>query len=103
MLGLGYLLPHHLRIIITEIFLKPDLKTNLSDDILSKRPCGAYGALAQLVARDIRIVEVSGSNPLCSTSKRLFDDQRVFLSAKVHALFVYFCLDLWHSFLTGFS
>ena len=26
-----------------------------------------YGALAQLVARYIRIVEVSGSNPLCST------------------------------------
>ena len=28
-----------------------------------------YGALAQLVARDIRIVEVRGSTPLCSTSK----------------------------------
>jgi hypothetical protein len=28
-----------------------------------------YGALAQLVARYIRIVEVSGSNPLCSTKK----------------------------------
>ena len=27
-----------------------------------------YGALAQLVARYIRIVEVSGSNPLCSTT-----------------------------------
>ena len=26
-----------------------------------------YGALAQLVARDIRIVEVRGSIPLCST------------------------------------
>ena len=26
-----------------------------------------YGALAQLVARDIRIVEVRGSTPLCST------------------------------------
>ena len=26
------------------------------------------GALAQLVARDIRIVEGSGSNPLCSTT-----------------------------------
>ena len=27
----------------------------------------AYGALAQLVARYVRIVEVRGSNPLCST------------------------------------
>ena len=29
-----------------------------------------HGALAQLVARYIRIVEVSGSNPLCSTIKK---------------------------------
>ena len=29
-----------------------------------------HGALAQLVARYIRIVEVSGSNPLCSTKNR---------------------------------
>ena len=28
-----------------------------------------YGALAQLVARDIRIVEVRGSTPLCSMMK----------------------------------
>ena len=28
-----------------------------------------YGALAQLVARYIRIVEVTGSNPVCSTIK----------------------------------
>ena len=28
-----------------------------------------YGALAQLVARYIRIVEVTGSNPVCSTTK----------------------------------
>ena len=28
----------------------------------------AYGALAQLVARYIRIVEVTGSNPVCSTT-----------------------------------
>ena len=28
------------------------------------------GALAQLVARYIRIVEVSGSNPLCSTKPK---------------------------------
>ena len=26
-----------------------------------------FGALAQMVARDIRIVEVRGSTPLCST------------------------------------
>ena len=29
------------------------------------------GALAQLVARYIRIVEVTGSNPVCSTIKGL--------------------------------
>ena len=29
-----------------------------------------FGALAQLVARYIRIVEVSGSNPLCSTKPK---------------------------------
>ena len=34
-----------------------------------------YGALAQLVARDIRIVEVRGSTPLCST--RNLADQRL--------------------------
>ena len=27
-----------------------------------------FGALAQLVARYIRIVEVTGSNPVCSTT-----------------------------------
>ena len=27
-----------------------------------------HGALAQLVARNVRIVEVRGSNPLCSTT-----------------------------------
>ena len=32
-----------------------------------------YGALAQLVARDIRIVEVRGSTPLCSTKKSLLE------------------------------
>ena len=30
-----------------------------------------HGALAQLVARYIRIVEVSGSNPLCSTKPKI--------------------------------
>ena len=30
----------------------------------------AYGALAQLVARNVRIVEVRGSNPLCSIAKK---------------------------------
>ena len=34
-----------------------------------------YGALAQLVARDIRIVEVRGSTPLCST--QILADQRL--------------------------
>ena len=32
---------------------------------------GIFGALAQLVARYIRIVEVTGSNPVCSTTKGL--------------------------------
>ena len=44
----------HFRVILAEIFHKPGLKTILSDDILSKRPCGAYGALAQLVGRGKR-------------------------------------------------
>ena len=35
-----------------------------------------YGALAQLVARDIRIVEVRGSTPLCSTARGSVDSQR---------------------------
>ena len=37
-----------------------------------------YGALAQLVARDIRIVEVRGSTPLCSTTTLEADASRVF-------------------------
>ena len=32
------------------------------------------GALAQLVARYIRIVEVTGSNPVCSTNKPVRND-----------------------------
>ena len=36
-----------------------------------------YGALAQLVARYIRIVEVTGSNPVCSTTKT-FPNEKVF-------------------------
>ena len=40
-----------------------------------------YGALAQLVARDIRIVEVRGSTPLCSTRREALKslDFRAFL------------------------
>ena len=37
--------------------------------LLRKTSGNPYGALAQLVARDIRIVEVRGSTPLCSTRK----------------------------------
>ena len=33
---------------------------------------GIFGALAQLVARYIRIVEVTGSNPVCSTMNPAF-------------------------------
>ena len=36
-----------------------------------------FGALAQLVARYIRIVEVSGSNPLCSTIRKTLDSIRI--------------------------
>ena len=44
-----------------------------------------FGALAQMVARDIRIVEVRGSTPLCSTQN--LADQRLqgfFLSVFVN-------------------
>ena len=37
-----------------------------------------HGALAQLVARYIRIVEVSGSNPLCSTTRDPLKTQGIF-------------------------
>ena len=44
------------------------------------------GALAQLVARDIRIVEVSGSNPLCSTTESpVMKMTRAFLFARLKA------------------
>ena len=33
------------------------------------------GALAQLVARNVRIVEVRGSNPLCSTIREAYELQ----------------------------
>ena len=33
-----------------------------------------FGALAQLVARYIRIVEVTGSNPVCSTNEPVSND-----------------------------
>ena len=36
----------------------------------NKRFAAKYGALAQLVARNVRIVEVRGSNPLGSTIKK---------------------------------
>ena len=38
---------------------------------------GIFGAIAQLVARYIRIVEVSGSNPLCSTTRKTLDSIRI--------------------------
>ncbi len=40
------------------------------------------GALAQLVARDIRIVEVRGSTPLCSTEALQINVCKVFLYSK---------------------
>ena len=36
--------------------------------------CSATGAVAQLVERDIRIVEARGSNPLSSTSRFMLED-----------------------------
>ena len=38
-----------------------------------------HGALAQLVARYIRIVEVSGSNPLCSTMAHRHEPEMLIL------------------------
>ena len=39
-------------------------------DEFAENSSDLYGALAQLVARYIRIVEVTGSNPVCSTKSR---------------------------------
>ena len=41
-------------------------------------PGPIHGALAQLVARDIRIVEVRGSTPLCSTETLQINVCKVF-------------------------
>ena len=46
------------------------LQFSFAHDIIlfvRKNALELYGALAQLVARYIRIVEVTGSNPVCST------------------------------------
>ena len=48
-----------------------------SDAIIAERQSRCYGALAQLVARYIRIVEVSGSNPLCSTTRNPLRNQGI--------------------------
>ena len=45
--------------------VRPTLKAVNGES--AQNSSGIFGALAQLVARYIRIVEVSGSNPLCST------------------------------------
>ena len=42
-----------------------------------------FGALAQMVARDIRIVEVRGSTPLCSTEALQINICKVFLFSKM--------------------
>ena len=46
----------------------PNLRTIKSRKLPRIHPGPIHGALAQLVARDIRIVEVRGSTPLCSTA-----------------------------------
>ena len=47
----------------------PNLRTVKSRSLPRESPGSIHGALAQMVARDIRIVEVRGSTPLCSTRK----------------------------------
>ena len=49
----------------------------VSTEVCTKPPI-IRGALAQLVARNVRIVEVRGSNPLCSTKKGTRINTRVF-------------------------
>ena len=48
--------------------VRPTLKAVNGES--AQNSSGIFGALAQLVARYIRIVEVSGSNPLCSTKPK---------------------------------
>ena len=44
----------------------------VSTEVCTKPPI-IRGALAQLVARNVRIVEVRGSNPLCSTTQNRWE------------------------------
>ncbi len=44
----------------------------------------AYGALAQLVARNVRIVEVRGSNPLCSITKSFSKEKDFCIMCRVN-------------------
>ena len=55
--------------------VRPTLKAVNGES--AQNSSGIFGALAQLVARYIRIVEVSGSNPLCSTIRKTLDSIRI--------------------------
>ena len=55
--------------------VRPTLKAVNGES--AQNSSGIFGALAQLVARYIRIVEVSGSNPLCSTTRKTLDSIRI--------------------------
>ncbi len=48
----------------------PDPQAQNAGDSPGPQLGKTYGALAQLVARNVRIVEVRGSNPLCSIAKK---------------------------------
>ena len=64
--------------------VRPTLKAVNGES--AQNSSGIFGALAQLVARYIRIVEVSGSNPLCSTNSSgvvSHDDPASFSSRRV--------------------
>ena len=97
----GYIMPswvrHQFSIykyihIKSQKLIKSLLSYTKSDAIIAERQSRCYGALAQLVARYIRIVEVSGSNPLCSTTRNPLKTQGIFsLLSNRHKRII-----LWH-------
>ena len=52
---------------------------------------GIFGALAQLVARYIRIVEVSGSNPLCSTKPKKSEHHPGWGWVRISSFYLEYC------------
>ena len=53
--------------------VRPTLKAVNGES--AQNSSGIFGALAQLVARYIRIVEVTGSNPVCSTITHRYEPE----------------------------